>query len=360
MSLSTSWEQARRILVVRLDNAGDVVLLSPALTALAKALPNARFTLLASPGGALAAPLLPQVEQVIVHRAAWQQLRPGVATPEAELALVERLRAEAFDAALIFTSFSQTSVAPGFACFLAGIPLRAGFEERFAGQVLTDAVPPPPDALHQAERNLALIEGLGVPVADRTLRIRLDGKAREEAASVLDEAGLRGAFVLLAPGASAAARRYPADAFSRVATEVRARTGLPVLVTGSEAERALVHEVAAGSGVIALAGRTSLPGAAALVERAALVIANNSLTMHLAEALGVPSVVTYAGTDPYERWAPRRTPSRLLSRDVDCAPCFAIDCPYALECLDVAPEAVARAAEEMLAVRVASVGRGAA
>src|SRR5690606_546663 len=108
-------------------------------------LPEARITLLASPGGALAAPLLSCVDDVIVHRASWQQLRPGTVPAQSEHALIQRLRDEAFDAALVFTSASQTPVAAAYACFLAGIPLRAGFGGPFSGEVFTDAVPPPPE-----------------------------------------------------------------------------------------------------------------------------------------------------------------------------------------------------------------------
>ncbi len=346
----SDWRTARRILVVRLDNAGDVVLLSPALAALAEGAPDARITLLASPGGALAAPLLPWVDDVMVHRASWQQLRPGAVAPAAERALMGRLRDEAFDAALVFTSASQTPVAAAYACFLAGIPLRAGFGGPFSGEVLTDAVPPPPDALHHAERNLRLVEGLGFSAPSRAIHVSVPDAARQEARDVLSEAHVRGRYIVLAPGASAPARRYPAPAFAVVARGLHHATGLPVLVAGSQAERALAASVAGrgSAGVVDVAGRTSLSGLAALVEGAALVVANNSLTMHLAEALGVPSVVTYAGTDPHGHWAPRRTPVRLLSRAVECSPCFAIECPYGLECLDVAPAEVIRAADALL------------
>src|SRR5690606_25317980 len=126
-------------------------------------------------------------------------------------------------------------------------------------------------------------------------------------------------------------------------------TGLPVLVAGTEAERGLCEEVAGlDSGVCSLAGRLSLPGLAALVERSSIVVANNSLAMHLAEALSVPSVITYSGTDPFDRWAPRQTESHLLSRDVACAPCFAIECPYAMECLDVPAAEVVAACRHVL------------
>jgi len=72
--LSPEWNRVRRLLVVRLDNIGDVILLSPALRALHQALPQAAITLMASPAGSQAAPLLPWVDDLIVHRAVWQDV----------------------------------------------------------------------------------------------------------------------------------------------------------------------------------------------------------------------------------------------------------------------------------------------
>src|SRR5690606_14639811 len=109
---------------------------------------------------------------------------------------------------------------------------------------------PPPDSLHQAERNLRLVEGLGFPVRDRSLRLIPGTAARAEASEVLATTGLGEGepYVVLAPGASAMARRYPALAFQVVTRGIHHATGLPVLVAGSEAERPLVEEVSRGAG----------------------------------------------------------------------------------------------------------------
>ena len=90
--LARPWAEARNILVLRLDNIGDVVMTSPALRAIKEALPEARLTLMASPAGAQAAPLLPWVDDVLVERVLWQDLGHLDFAPEREEALVERLR----------------------------------------------------------------------------------------------------------------------------------------------------------------------------------------------------------------------------------------------------------------------------
>ena len=121
------WLAARNMLAVRLDNLGDVLMLGPALRAVKETSPAARITLLASPGGAMAAPLLPWIDEVMTWRPVWQDVGGRMPfDPARERELISLLAACAFDAALIFTSFSQTPHAPGYACYLAGIPLRAG------------------------------------------------------------------------------------------------------------------------------------------------------------------------------------------------------------------------------------------
>lgn len=343
----------RRVLLVRLDNTGDVVLLSPAVAALRDALPEAALTLLTSPAGARSAGLLPALDEVIEHRASWQQLKSGSVDADEERALIERLRAEAFDVAIVFTSFAQDTVAPSYLCYLAGIPVRAAYaSERFSGEVITHPVPHEGAPSHQAERNIHLVQSLGVRVADSSLQLSIPDAVRAQASALLQAAGIEdGApFVAVVPGASARARRYAHDRFAVVAREMAGRD-LPVVVLGSPNEETLAGEVEAEAGafeVMSFAGRTSIPLVAAVIARASLVVANNSLALHLADALSVPVVSTYAGTDPQDYWRPRHTPHRLLTNAVPCAPCFRIECDRRHECLDIEPREVLAAAEALL------------
>jgi len=353
-SLLPALRARARVLLVRLDNIGDVILLGPAVAAIREALPEAQLTLLASPAGAQGAALLPEIDEVIEHRASWQQLVPGTVAPEADRALIERLREERYDAAIIFTSFSQTSVAPAVACYLADIPVRAAYApDAFAGEVISHPVPSEGVPAHQAERNLHLVRALGFEGGDGRPRIVVPPEASERASRLLAAAGIEdGApFVVLVPGASAPARRYARERFAQVARDTVAR-GLPVVVLGGPHEEALGGELEAEAGafgVVSVAGRTSVPLMAAVIARAALVIANNSLALHVADALGVPVVSTYAGTDPWSYWEPRATPHQLLTKAVECSPCFGIECDRGHGCMDIEPHEVLVAAEALLA-----------
>ena len=113
----SGWLSARNLLAVRLDNAGDVIMLGPALRAVKAALPQAHLTLMCSPAGSQAAALLPWVDEIFVWRAVWQDVSASLDhDPQRELELVEALRIGQYDAALIFTSFTQSPHPPAYIC----------------------------------------------------------------------------------------------------------------------------------------------------------------------------------------------------------------------------------------------------
>lgn len=339
----------QRILAIRLDNIGDVVLLGPALRALKENFPAAQLTLLASPAGAQAASLLPWLDEVRVLRAVWQDASNALTQdPAREAALVEELRHAEYDAAFIFTSFSQTPWAPAYACYLAGIPVRVGQSREFGGSLLTHWVKPAEDGLHQAERNLHLLRDCGLGVSARGLEVAVPAPDAAAAADALRAAGLADRqYIVVAPGASCSARRYPAHRFAEAVRCLREESGLPVVCTGSAREQNVVAAVE-GVADASFVGRLSVAGLAAVIERSALVICNNSAPLHLADAFGVPLVVLYSGTDIESQWAPRRSAAMILRRQTWCAPCYAFQCPYEMACLDIPPEEVVVAALDLL------------
>lgn len=349
------WPELARLLVVRPDNLGDVLMTGPALAALRAAAPHARIDLLAGPGGAAAGPLLPELDDVLVGRVSWQQLAPPAGAGAPDGALVAELRSRGYAAAVVLTSFSQSPWPAGYACQLAGIPVRAGLSKEFGGAGLTHWVPAPDDALHQVDRALYLLERLGVEPVWRTLRTAVPADARATARAVLERRGWSAddPYAVLLPGASCPARRYPADRFGAAAREL-VRGGLPVVVCGPASERELVRVVAGRDtpGVLGVSGELEAPGLAALLAGAAVVITNNSGGAHLADAVGTPVVVLFAGTELVEQYRPRSVPAVLLRVPTSCTPCRQLHCPFGLPCLDVPAREVAGAA-----LRLTSSGR---
>ena len=343
------WSRVRRLLVLRLDNLGDVVMTGPALRAIKTHDPQIHLTLLASPGGAPAAALLPWVDELRVHRALWQDLGQLAFDPAREAAFIEMLRGGAYDAALILTSFSQSPHPAALACALAGIPVRiAASRER--GQALTFALPAAPDPLHQVERNLRLIEAVGLRVSDRQLALHIPDTAHISARALLAANGVTGDYLLLNPFTSCTARTYEPTRFARAARILGESTGLPVVLCGAARDHARAAPLVGllGPRGVDLVGATDLPIFAALIASARLVLTNNSAALHLADALAVPQLIMYAGTDLESQWAPRLSPYQLLRRETPCSPCHRLKCPYHHECLAFAPAQVANAGLRLL------------
>jgi ADP-heptose:LPS heptosyltransferase len=127
------------------------------------------------------------------------------------------------------------------------------------------------------------------------------------------------------------------------------------VVTGTDRERDLVAAAASDvPGATTLAGDLDLAGLAALLAGAAVVVANNSGGVHLADAVGTPVVDVFAGTETVDQYRPRSVPAVVLTRPTTCAPCRQLICPFDHECLDVPPAEVADAALGLLPVVAAS------
>lgn len=356
---TSPFKHLKNILAIRLDNIGDVVMTSPALRELRRAYPNARITLLASPAGSQMVPLLPWVNHTITWRATWQDIaKTSLPDPQKEQALVELLKKECFDAAFIFTSFSQSPYPPAYACYLAGVPLRVGQSREFGGGLLSQWIKPPADSGYQAERNLHLLREVGIPVKSDVLELHVPHSDLRNAGALLTAAGIdpEQPYVALAPGASASARRYDQTRFAETAHRLAVDNQIPVVVIGSQREigvfpavEALAAQPNTQTGrIISLLGKTTLPEMAGIIQRSALLIGNNSGAMHIASALGRPMVILYSGTELPEQFAPPFGNLRILNRPTHCTPCHGLQCPYQMECLDVPVEEVVSAAIDMI------------
>jgi lipopolysaccharide heptosyltransferase II len=351
-----AWQAARRILCVRLDSLGDVLMTSPALRALVERRPGRSVTLLTSPSGRAAASLVPEVSNTIVYEAPWMKVVTARTDGAAEMDMAARLRAERFDAAVIFTVYSQSALPAALLCHLADIPLRLAHCRENPYRLLTHWVgePEPHDRVrHEVQRQLDLVSTVGHRTADDRLRLRVPPRAVPSARRHLREMGLasNGRWVVMHPGASAPSRRYPEERFAEVARGLVRDLGLQVVFTGSLAERPMVERIRAAMGAPShsLAGRLTVAALAALLARAPLLVTNNTGPAHVAAGVGTPVVVLYALTNPQHQ--PWKVPTRLLSHDVPCRNCYRSVCPEAHhDCLSrVEPAAVLSAVDGLMA-----------
>jgi lipopolysaccharide heptosyltransferase II len=324
------WDEARNILCVRLDALGDVLMCTPALRALLQARSGRRLTLLTSHSGAAAAPFIDELDDVIAYPAPWR--KSSVPHHQADdAACIEALAARRFDAAVIFTSYSQSALPAAMLCYLAGIPLRLAHCRENPYQLLTDWVadPEPGTMLrHEVRRQLDLVAGVGCCPAGGPLSFSvrdqdLDCMRLWLAAAI----GERQPWILLHPGASAPSRRYPPDKWIAVIRALAERGVGALVLSGSGEELALIEQIRAGCGVAVhtLGGRLDLGQLGAAIRLASVMVSNNTGPAHMAAAIGTPLVDLYALTNPQH--TPWQVEHRLLFHDVACRYCYKSVCP---------------------------------
>jgi ADP-heptose:LPS heptosyltransferase len=371
--MTAPWQQARRMLCVRLDSLGGVLMSTPAMRALREAVPGRTLTLLAAPSGAAAQPFIPELDDAIPWAAPWTPAtRPADDQPNAAVQAPLRTLAErGFDAAVIFTSYTQSALPAALLCHLAGIPLRLAHCRDNPHDLLTDWIPDPEPATlvrHEVQRQLALVQRIGCRGGAAGLSFVPRASDTAAVAERLRAAGIDPAqrWVLLHPGAGAASRRYPAGHWAQALRLLADDPHLPLVLTGGAADAALIdeimHEAAVPAAVptavptavpgavpaVSLAGRLSLGELGAALKLAAVAVTSNAGPAHIAAAVGTPVVDLYALTHPQH--TPWHVRSRVLFHDVPCRFCYRGTCGQGHHaCLDgVAPGRVADAVRELL------------
>lgn len=358
-----SWEQARNILCVRLDYLGDVLMCTPAMRAIRESGADRRITLLTSSSGAATVPFIPEVDAVIDYAAPWMK-SSSAHGPDVDLDLMHALKARRFDAAVIFTTYSQSALPAAMLCYLAGIPLRLAHCRENPYQMLTDwIVDPEPqiEVRHEVQRQLDLVATVGCRAADERLSFKVPEADAKWARSMLGALAIdmQKPWILIHPGATAASRRYPASHWIRVTRTLTDQLGYPVVFTGSAGEAELIAEIrqAAEPLSFSLAGELDLGKLGAMIACAPVMVSNNTGPAHVAAALGTPLVVLYALTNPQH--TPWQVTRRVLYHDVPCRFCYKSICPQQHnDCLrKVDPSQVVGAVQALLQPDSSAIGK---
>lgn len=319
---------SRRVLAVRADSAGDVLLTGPAVRALAAGAEH--LSLLAGHRGSEAARLLPGVDDVLEWTAPWIDPQPSPVRPGDVNRLVERLRARRLDEAVVFTSFHQSALPTALVLRLAGIRRISAISEEYPGSLL-DVRHHVPDGVPEPERALSLAAAAGFPLPDG------DSGALAVRRPLPGVRGLVGRepYIVVHPGTSVPARAWPPGHHALLVRQL-VHAGWRVVVTGSPAERGLTARVA---GIVGrdLGGRTDLAHLASVLDGAAAVVVGNTGPAHLAAAVGTSVVSLFAPTVPASQWRPYGVPHVLLGdQHAPCRGTRATECPLPRHmCLDV-------------------------
>lgn len=315
----------KRVLVVRQDNNGDVLLTGPAVRAVAA---HAEVTMLCGPRGAAAANMLPGVREVIVREAEWIDAEPHAVGRESTMRFVDDTAARRFDEALVFTSYHQSPLPLALLLRMAGVDRIGAISVDYPGSLL-DVRHHVDDDIHEVERALSLAYAMGYRLPngdDASLRMCELPAGRAPFSS----------YIVVHPGATVPARAWFPERNAELVARLCER-GHNVIVTGSAPERELAAYVAGNATrAINLAGTTTFAQFAAIIRGASAVISGNTAAAHVASATKTPVVEIFPPTIPAVRFRPWMVPHELLGdQDIVCKGCRARRCPFEMQpCVD--------------------------
>lgn len=366
MQKKTNWSDFKHILCVRPDNLGDVLMTSPAIRALKESVPGRKITLLTSKAGKAVAELIPEIDEIIAFDIPWYK-HGHISSGQEALTIIERIKAEKFDAAIIFTVFSQNPLPTAMLCFMAGIPRIAGYCRENPYRLITDWIPdkePLYEIKHEVVRQLDLVKYLGAAVKNEVLALKVEKKVERLVLEKLRRNGINvdKPWLVLHPGVSETKRQYPIALFAEVVQHF-VKMGYQVLLTGVLSETALADYVIAeaGIGVYSLMGKLNMKELIALIAQAPLLIANNTGPVHIAAAVNTPVVVVYAMTNPQhtpwkvaQKVLPFEVPKAIRSKNIIIEK--ANEQSFGKNKGMIQPQEVVMAAIELLGLPAASAG----
>lgn len=345
-------QHPRRILLLRLERIGDLLMVLPAIADVRAAAPDAEIDLAVGTWNAGVAHAVPGVTHVHTLDASWLARGSRGTALAALLGTAAGWRSRRYDLGINF----EPDVRSNLLLATAGAAWSAGYRSAGGGAVLDQALDYQTSA-HTSDNARRLVAAVLPVPAGRGESPGLDvpASSQSEASALLSRAA-RPLIAMHVPGGRPV-KQWEPEKFARVARELAQRRHATIVLTGGPDDRPLVDRIGAElppNQVLTLSSVTDLLTVAAVLSRCDLMITGDTGPMHLAQAVGTPILAVFGPSDP-RRYAPRGPRDRVVRIDFPCAPCNRIRLPPARctghtpDCLAlIPPERVLEAALSML------------
>jgi ADP-heptose:LPS heptosyltransferase len=365
----------RRILLLRLERIGDLLMSGAAIEAVRSLAPAAAIDLVVGGWNADIARLIPGIDRVEMLDAPWLARRAGGHALAALVRQARSWRARDYDLAINF----EGDIRSHMLMALSGARTLVGFDMAGGGPLLTRRVAHDPTQ-HTAENAARLVEAAferPSPEAHQFFRLRVPDAAKAKAATLLghgesgrgdgiesrkgDGIESRPPLIAVHPSGGRAIKQWEVDRFAATAARLAATHDAVIVLTGAPSDAAIVAQMHAAlepvTRVVDVSGGVDLPTLAAILQRCDLLVTGDTGPMHLAAAVGTPVVGVFGPSNP-ARYAPRTAAHRVVRIDLWCAPCNLIRLPpercrgVTPDCLvGVTSDAVCEAADALLRER---------
>ena len=311
-------------ILIRLPNwVGDVLMATPTLRALRSSFPQARITALGKPWARDLLSDHPSIDEVLTFPFQASN-KNGASTRE----LLKTLSERNAQWGLLFPN----SVASALLFFLARIPNRVGYTMRGRGILLTNGVPPPSHKTHEIDSFLGLLKGFSITGEfDRTLYFPVNQEKENLAAEFWKSCGIKDSDVIVGfnPGAAwGPSKRWLPKHFAEAGDLFQREMGAKIVIFGGPEDVNIAQEIATAMSLPPLiaAGRDNLRVLPALLKRCNLFITNDTGPMHIAASQNVPQLTLFGPTDP-GKTSYSNDITKVVRKDLECAPCFKRECP---------------------------------
>jgi len=336
----------KRILIARTDRIGDVVLSTPVIKALRKALPGAFIAMMVSPYTRAIVDGNPYLNEVITFD------KKKLKGPFGTIRFSKKLKKKNFDTVIVL----HPTVRVHIIVWLAGIKNRVGLNKKW-GFLLTRKIAHTKQlgGKHEVDFNLDILRLVGIEPKGKELFVPVKEENRVKIERILKENELKNSgFVVVHPGASCPSKRWPSERFAMVADQIIKKFHRKVVIVASANNKDFGRKMRekTESAVLDLSGSLSVGELSALLEKSKLLISNDSGPVHIAVALGIPVVAIFGRNQPglsSTRWGPIGKNDIVLHKDVGCIECLAHNCTSGFKCLTaIEPNKVLEAAGKLL------------
>ncbi len=325
-----SEEQINKILLVRLDHIGDLLMATPAIAALRRKFPKARIDLL---GGQRAVEIFRgnnDIDHVHTFEASWYDPRRGKEIwPIDVVSALWKLRKQKYDVSVDLRGDFRVIF---LFLWLTGARRRIGFHDLGLGFLLTDSTSYDNEKSY-LDLNFEVLSPLNIDREDRQTRFSIADEEGDYIDKIFKEHGIKEGdrIVGINPTTNRIEQRWSEKRFAELSDRLIEEEGVKVILLSAKTEASLARLVPSHmkNKVIDLVGRTNLGQLGALMKRLSLYIANDSGPMHLSVALNTPTIGLFATTSVQKSWPYNRNSPllRVIEADVDCQrPCYAKDC----------------------------------
>jgi len=327
--------EPKRILLVRTDRLGDVILTTPAISAIRSYYPDAYLAMMVRPYAEAAVRGNPNLDDIIIY-----DKYGSHKSIIASIRFAMELKKREFDIVVIFHPTNRMHIIS----YLANIPRRIGYHQNFPS-LLTDSIENTKHEgrKHERDYNLDMLEVLDIKTYAKELYFPIDNEVKNFVSDMLLKRGIKNTerIVVIHPGASCASKVWPVERFAKLADKLIEIYGVRVIVIGGKDKRDLfcVESVRkfAQKDVIFAAGDFNIQQLGPLLQRAKLFISNDSGPVHISVAVKTPVVALFGRNQPGlspARWGPLGPKDVIMHKDVGCKDiCLAHKCKQGFECL---------------------------